>query len=191
MEDPGTRFRYSEAHDGARAAGRDLVGQAVRRVSRRAHLRPLGMTDTSFWVGARARARGWRRVYAPAPGGGLAPVEIEAVPFTERPALLEGAVGLVSTVPDYLRFSQMLLNKGELEGVRLLSAEDGGVDDGERPVRSGAEGARRPMGWGLATSTSLSIQPARRCPRIAASTAGTDRRAPISGTIRRPRRSPS
>ena len=42
------------------------------------------------------------------------------MPFTERPALLEGAVGLVSTVPDYLRFSQMLLDKGALDGVRLL-----------------------------------------------------------------------
>ena len=51
---------------------------------------------------------------------GLAPTEIEEVPFTERPALIEGAVGLVSTVPDYLRFCQMLLNSGELDGVRIL-----------------------------------------------------------------------
>jgi len=42
-------------------------------------------------------------------GAGLRPYEIEDVPFTERPALLEGAVGLVSDVPDFTRFSQMLL----------------------------------------------------------------------------------
>ncbi len=45
------------------------------------------------------------------------------MPFTEKPALMEGAVGLVSTAEDFVRFSQMLLNKGELGGVRLLKAE--------------------------------------------------------------------
>ena len=45
------------------------------------------------------------------------------MPFTERPARLEGAGGLVSTVPDFLRFCQLLLNKGELDGVRVLSGK--------------------------------------------------------------------
>ena len=54
-------------------------------------------------------------------GGALAPVDIEAVPFTQTPALLEGAVGLVSTVPDYMRFARMLLNEGALGTVRLLN----------------------------------------------------------------------
>jgi CubicO group peptidase (beta-lactamase class C family) len=72
------------------------------------------------------------------------------VPFTERPALLEGAVGLVSTVPDFLRFSQMLLNKGELDGVRLLQAATvqqmtrNGLSDAVQKARGGS------MGWGLA-----------------------------------------
>jgi hypothetical protein len=39
---------------------------------------------------------------------------------TTRPALFSGGGGLVSTVPDYLRFCQMLLNGGELDGVRIL-----------------------------------------------------------------------
>ena len=87
-------------------------GQPFDAVSARTRLfTPLGMTDTAFWVEPEQRDR-LATVYGPASGGGLAPVEIEAVPFTERPALLEGAVGLVSTVPDYLRFSQMLLDRG-------------------------------------------------------------------------------
>jgi CubicO group peptidase (beta-lactamase class C family) len=53
----------------------------------------------------------------------VAPIEMEEVPFTEKPALMEGAVGLVSTAEDFIRFSQMLLNKGELGGVRLLKPE--------------------------------------------------------------------
>jgi CubicO group peptidase (beta-lactamase class C family) len=110
--------------------------------------RPLQMADTGVWVRPEQRAR-LAQVYAPSPaGGGIAPIEIEAVPFTERPTLVEGAVGLVSTAPDYLRFSQMLLNRGTLDGVRLLKAET--VD---RIVANGLPDAivaeRRGTGWGL------------------------------------------
>ncbi len=80
----------------------------------------------------------------------MSPVDIEEVPFTERPALLEGAVGLVSTVPDFLRFSQMLLNKGELHGARILAAKtvDVMVANGLSEAVLKARGG--PMGWGLA-----------------------------------------
>ena len=44
---------------------------------------------------------------------------------------MEGAVGLVSTAEDFIRFSQMLLNKGELDGVRLLTAATADIDDGQ------------------------------------------------------------
>ncbi|MGH9174118.1 MAG: serine hydrolase, partial [Vicinamibacterales bacterium] len=75
------------------------------------------------------------------------------------PALLEGAVGLVSTVPDYLRFSQMLLNKGELEGARILKAETV-----ERMTANGLPAAVQKlrgasMGWGLA-NVNVVIDPA-------------------------------
>ena len=80
--------------------------------------KPLGMTGTGFRVRPDQRAR-LATVYRPAPGGGLEPIEIEPeAPFTERPTLLEGAVGLVSTRPIFLRFSQMLLNRGALQGAR-------------------------------------------------------------------------
>ena len=81
------------------------------------------------------------------------------MPFTERPALLEGAVGLVSTVPDFLRFSQMLLNRGELDGVRLLPPEtvDRMVGNGLPPAVLEARGGR--MGWGLA-NVNVVIDPA-------------------------------
>ena len=110
--------------------------------------RPLGMSDTVFWVRPDMRAR-LATVYGPSPNGGLTRVETEAVPFTERPALLEGAVGLVSTVPDYLRFSQMLLGKGTLNGVQLLRPAtiarmtSNGLPDDILRARGGS------MGWGL------------------------------------------
>jgi CubicO group peptidase (beta-lactamase class C family) len=40
---------------------------------------------------------------------------------TRKPALPSGGGGMVSTAADYVRFSQMLLNGGELDGVRLLA----------------------------------------------------------------------
>jgi CubicO group peptidase (beta-lactamase class C family) len=149
MEDPGTRYRYSESPT--------VLGRLVEIWSRRPFdeflseriFKPLRMIDTVFWVAPADRAR-LTTVYRLAPGGGLTPFEIEEVPFTERPALLEGAVGLVSTVPDYLRFAQMLLNKGSLEGARLLRPETvermtaNGLPDAIVKARGGA------MGWGLA-----------------------------------------
>ena len=150
MEDPGTRFRYSE---GTTALGRlveVLSGKTFDAFVTERILKPLGMNDTTFWVEGEARAR-LATVYQQAPAGGLAPIEMEPeVPFTERPALFEGAVGLVSTAPDFLRFCQMLLNKGELDGVRLLkpATVEAMTKNGLTPPVLQQRGGA--MGWGLA-----------------------------------------
>ena len=138
MEDPGTRFRYSEATT--------VLGRLVE-VWLSAGLTAT-LSETRFWVPSDARGR-LATVYGPPQAGGLRPVEIEEVPFTERPGLLEGAVGLVSTVPDFVRFSQMLLNRGELDGVRLLKADtvQRMVGNGLAPEVLQARGDK--MGWGL------------------------------------------
>jgi CubicO group peptidase (beta-lactamase class C family) len=148
LEDPGTRFRYSEATT--------VLGRVIEVVSGKSFdafvteriVRPLGMNDTTFWVEGDARRR-LATVYQRAPDGTIAPIEIEEVPFTQKPALLEGAVGLVSTAGDFLRFSQMLLNKGQLDGVRLLSAATtesitkNGLSEPILQARGGG------MGWAL------------------------------------------
>lgn len=158
MEDPGTRYRYSE--------GTTVLGRLVEIWSGKSFdvfleeriFRPLEMTDTVFTVGPDRRAR-LATVYAPGQGGGLSATEIETLPFTERPALLEGAVGLVSTVPDYLRFSQMFLNNGELDGVRILKAPTvermttNGLPEAILKLRGGS------MGWGLA-NVNVQMDPA-------------------------------
>ena len=148
MEDPGTRFRYSEATT--------VLGRVVEVVSAKPFdafvtehiLRPLGMTDTMWWVDGEARTR-LATVYQRRQDGTMAAFEIEDVPFTQKPALMEGAVGLVSTATDFIRFGQMLLNKGTLDGVRLLSAATtesitkNGLADAMVQARGGS------MGWGL------------------------------------------
>jgi CubicO group peptidase (beta-lactamase class C family) len=149
MEDPGTRFRYSEATT--------VLGRIVEVVSNRSFdafvteriLRPLGMNDTSFWV-ERVAAPRLVTVYQRGQDGVPAPFEIEEVPFTQKPALIEGAVGLVSTAIDFLRFGQMLLNKGTLDGVRLLlpaTVETMTKNGLPEPILQGKGGT---VGWGLA-----------------------------------------
>jgi CubicO group peptidase (beta-lactamase class C family) len=150
MEDPGTRYRYSESLT--------VVGRLVEIWSGKTFevflderiFRPLRMTDTMFWAETPDQRARLTTVYGPGTDGQLVRVETETLPFTERPTLIEGAVGLLSTVPDYLRFAQMLLNKGELNGVRLLQAKTveamitNGLSESIQKVRGGS------MGWGLA-----------------------------------------
>lgn len=149
LEDPGTRFRYSEATT--------VLGRIVEVVSKQSFdqfvitriLKPLGMNDTAFWVDGDAMAR-LAVVYQRGQDGTMAPFEIEEVPFTEKPALMEGAVGLVATAEDFMKFSQMLLNKGELGGTRLLKAETAAsmtTNALSEPVLA-AKGGN--VGWGLA-----------------------------------------
>ena len=149
MEDPGTRFHYSEA---TTVVGRLIEiwsGKPLDVFMRERVFTPLGMSDTGFWAQPEQRAR-LATVYEAQADGGLQPYEIEELPFTERPVLLEGAVGLLSTVPDFMRFSQMLLNRGELSGVRVLSAKTVDLITANglpEPILRSRGGG---MGWGLA-----------------------------------------
>lgn len=148
MEDPGTNYRYSESPTVLGRLVEIWSGLPFDIFLEERLFGPLGMTDTGFWAVPEQRSR-LTTVHTPAEGGGLRPIELEEPPFTERPTLLEGAIGLVSTVPDYLRFSQMLLNRGELDGVRILDTVTvdmitrNGLSEDLLQARGGA-------GWGLA-----------------------------------------
>jgi CubicO group peptidase (beta-lactamase class C family) len=149
MEDPGTRFRYSEATTVLGRIVEVASAQPFDAFVNQRILRPLGMTNTMWWVESDAQQR-LATVYQRSQDGAVAPFEIEEVPFTQKPALMEGAVGLVSTATDFIRFAQMLLNRGTLDDVRLLSeatAESitkNGLPDAMVQARGGN------MGWGLA-----------------------------------------
>jgi CubicO group peptidase (beta-lactamase class C family) len=122
---PGERFVYGYATD--------ILGVVVERVSgmpldaflRSRIFEPLGMDDTAFYVGAddadrlatvySATQTGLAR--APSPGG-----MVGQGAYLEGPRRsFSGGAGLVSTAADYARFLQMLLNGGELDGVRILA----------------------------------------------------------------------
>lgn len=123
FEDPGTRFRYGISTTMLGRLVEVWSGQPFEDFLQTRVLNPLGMTDTVFWAEGE-RASRLTSVYRPDRESGiLRPYAIESVPFTERPTLIEGGVGLLSSVMDYVRFSQMFLNGGTLDGTRLLQAD--------------------------------------------------------------------
>ena len=76
---------------------------------------PLDMVDTGFWV----PKEDWSRIAEPFRNSG----EPKLIDVTQQPKLLSGGHGLVSTVGDYLRFCQMMLNGGVLDGTRILGSK--------------------------------------------------------------------
>ncbi|UCD48947.1 MAG: beta-lactamase family protein [Phycisphaerales bacterium] len=123
LHQPGTTWHYS--------VSTDMLGYLVERVSGRTldgffaeHIfKPLDMKDTGFYVPQDKRER-FSKCYGADPNGGLKPSEeITGYAFLQPPTLLSGGGGLVSTARDYLRFCTMLLNKGDLDDVRILEPE--------------------------------------------------------------------
>jgi len=120
MFQPGTRFQYGFSIDVLGRYVEVLSGKPLDVFLNERLLKPLKMYDTAFFVPPEK----WGRIattYAPSPGGGLEVSGTTPAP-REKPKLLLGGAGLVSTVRDYARFCQMLLNRGELDGVRVLKA---------------------------------------------------------------------
>jgi CubicO group peptidase (beta-lactamase class C family) len=123
---PGQIFYYSVALDVLGYLVEVVSGMPFGDFLRQRIFEPLGMVDTSFWVPEEKLNR-FANMYGPlmengAPVAGkltnIDPLETSNYRLADR--LQSGGGGLVSTAPDYLRFCQMLLNHGELDGVRLL-----------------------------------------------------------------------
>jgi CubicO group peptidase (beta-lactamase class C family) len=119
---PGTRWKYSLSIDVIGHIVELISGQSLDRFFEEQIFTPLGMRDTAFSVPTEKMAR-LARVYGHV--GDSTQLEHIPIVFTEAlphpPAHLIAGGGLFSTLPDYARFAQMLVNGGELDGVRLLS----------------------------------------------------------------------
>ena len=119
MTDPGTRWEYG--------TNIDFVGKAVEAVSGKrldAYLRdhlftPLGMTDTGFKIGDAQRKR-LVGMHARGEDGSLAPIPFE---LEQDPEFHMGGGGLYGTAGDYIKFTQMILNKGRGNGNQVLKPE--------------------------------------------------------------------
>ncbi len=143
---PGARWHYSLATDVLGRLIEVLAGQPLDDFFRQEIFKPLAMHDTAFHVPTESLER-FSACYCPLGGfslgrdlgrnsrtrsapakdvghGGEPKIELHESPrasrFAKPPIFLSGGGGLVSTIGDYLRFAQMLLHGGELDGTRLL-----------------------------------------------------------------------
>jgi CubicO group peptidase (beta-lactamase class C family) len=119
---PGTKWHYSFAHEVQAYLVEYFSGMPFDAYCQKVIFGPLGMKDTVFGVPPEKAAR-FAAVYHPDAAGralpGLAASDgLDYTHFTGRPF---GGASLSSTAGDYLRFAQMLLNGGRLDGVRILS----------------------------------------------------------------------
>jgi CubicO group peptidase (beta-lactamase class C family) len=118
--EPGTEWNYSVSTDVLGRLVEVLSGMPLDAFLRERLFEPLGMTETSFHVGDADHDR-LAAFYVAGPGRKAVPFEAMGRAALKPPAVLAGGGGLVSTAHDYHRFTQFLLNRGELDGVRLLS----------------------------------------------------------------------
>jgi len=117
---PGREWNYSVATDVLGRVVEVASGQSLDRLFSERILDPLGMDETAFWVDEADQDR-LAALYLPEAGTGRA-VRGDAFgrAVLAPPDCLSGGGGLVSTAGDYHRFAQMLLDGGQLDGVRLL-----------------------------------------------------------------------
>lgn len=120
VNQPGEKFWYSMAHDVLGYLIELISGQPLDVFFQERIFAPLEMFDTGFWV-PREKAGRLVRMYAPQPNGGLGLSQEMDFDRTVRPPVPSGGGGLLSTAADYLNFAQMLLQRGEFKGRRLLS----------------------------------------------------------------------
>jgi CubicO group peptidase (beta-lactamase class C family) len=115
---PGERWHYSVSVDVQGYLVEKLSGQPFPEFLRQRIFEPLKMVDTGFYVPADKMDR-FAAFYTYDKDRKLVPHP--SADYSAAPALPSGGGGLVSTASDYMRFCQMLLNGGELDGKRLLS----------------------------------------------------------------------
>lgn len=117
---PGREWNYSIATDVLGHLVAVISGQPFEDFLRSRVLQPLKLVDTDFHVPEAKHPR-LAANYARGAGDSLALIDDSATSRYLRPrTVCSGGGGLVSTAADYWRFCRFMLNKGELEGVRLL-----------------------------------------------------------------------
>jgi CubicO group peptidase (beta-lactamase class C family) len=153
---PGTKWVYSVSMDVQGYIIEKLSGQTLPDFVQQHILGPLGMKDSGFYVPKDKWDR-FATLYVGDAHGQVVPAPgPPGAGYDHQPAMPSGGGGMVSTAQDYLRFAQMLLNDGELNGVRILAPSSvrlmtsnhlpPSLMTGEFSI--GFEHIRPGMGWG-------------------------------------------
>jgi len=183
LHQPGSAWHYSVSTDVLGYLVEAISGSSFDVFLEERIFKPLGMIDTGFHVPQEKIDR-FAAVYGPAEGGGIKVIDApETSRFSKPASFFSGGGGLVSTASDYVRFAQMLLNKGELDGNRLLGRKTvefmtiNHVPEGFHPFESKAAGfglgfsiqtdvaqsgilsSKGSFGWGGAADTGFWVDP--------------------------------
>lgn len=118
---PGDKWHYSVATDVVGYLVEVLSGMSLADFMQEKIFIPLGMADTAFHIEPSKLSR-FCTLYGKTPNSDFGVLDLpDSSEYLPPVKLHSGGAGLVSTTSDYLKFAQFILNKGELDGVRLLA----------------------------------------------------------------------
>jgi CubicO group peptidase (beta-lactamase class C family) len=146
---PGTVWEYGRSTDVLGHLIERVTGQPLDAVLEARVFKPLKMPDTGFWVPLEKLDR-IAEAFDKDPDSAAV---YQLLQVRYKPKYLAGGQGLVSTARDYVRFAQMLLNGGELEGVRVLSKQS--LEEMTRNQLGTIKGPFAPYGFGLGFAVRL------------------------------------
>ena len=120
---PGEIWHYGVGLDVAGRVVEVVSGMSLAEYFRERIFVPLGMLDTAFWFSDEERLSRLSTLYSrTVSGGDYQPIDhASSSAWGSRPLVFAGGAGLLSTLNDYLKFTQMLLNDGALNKVQVLS----------------------------------------------------------------------
>jgi CubicO group peptidase (beta-lactamase class C family) len=165
VHQPGEDWLYNTGSDVIGVLIERLTGQTLETLFRERIFEPLGMTDTGFSVRDEAVAR-FATGYRTGDGGGMEVADPARASAWSGPSPFRSrAGGLVSTIPDYLRFARMLHHGGELDGVRIVGESSvrevtrDQVTAEEKNAWPSYRVFQGPNGWGYGVSVTLEKGP--------------------------------
>ena len=168
VHEPGEKWTYGASTRVLGEVIEKISGQRIDAFLENRILGPLGMRDTTYAVPASKTARVVSR-------NQKADGKITEIPNPDViPATVRGDGGLYSTAPDYARFVQMILNYGQLDGMRLLKGQTvremernhtGSVKVRQQPTAEPLRSKPYPLGagedvWGLGFQIAAPARPA-------------------------------
>ena len=122
VHEPGTKWTYGVSTDVLGYLVEAVSGMSFETFLQKRLFEPLGMRDTAFSV-PKTHVDRFAALYRPTKDAKLQLARNAPLATDDLSFFPSGGGGLVSTAADYLRFCQMLLNGGELDGVRILKSE--------------------------------------------------------------------
>ncbi len=162
---PGERWEYSTATSVVGRLVEVISGLPLDEFFYQRIFEPLGMEDTHFFLDE-SYAERLAAQYTPGEDEKIVqqdPGSEESRWISGPKTMFSGAGGLVSTVDDYLRFQQLMLNGGELDGTRLLSPATVSlmIDNhtGEMPIWLGGPGMGFGLGYGVVVDRGAAATP--------------------------------